>query len=148
MASEKGVSSEEIYSGTGVLQPCLVCSNRNSSREIVKHSMATCAIWNRLSLEQKKAMVNCIKHPFAKDNHKSVDCKKGIGTCKHCFEFNEHHFLLCLGKVFKTGMASKECSYGDPGVIIKNRCVRTKEGGSVNDIKDNYSMAVCIAHQQ
>ena len=27
---EKGDLSEEANSGTGVLQPCLVCSNRNS----------------------------------------------------------------------------------------------------------------------
>ena len=42
--SEKGDLSEETNSRTGVLQPCLVCIDRNNSREIFKHSMATCAI--------------------------------------------------------------------------------------------------------
>ena len=119
--SERGVPSGETNSRTGVLQPCFVCSDRNNSKEIVKYSMATCTIWNRLSLEQKRAMVNFIKHPFAKDNQKSIDCKKGIGICRHCSEFNEHHFLLCQEKVFKEGMANMGCPLGDPGGRSKNR---------------------------
>ena len=93
--------------------------------------MATCTIWNGLSLGQKKAMVNCIKHPFAKDNHKSVDCKRGIGICKHCSELNEHHYLLCPEKALKKGKTIMGRLSVDPRGTLRTSVSEPKKVGQL-----------------
>ena len=78
----------EIMSGSHNLDPqclhsCLTCYDGCINKEVTRHSMITCTVWNSLTREQKEEKVSCVKHLFAADNHKLTNCNKHIGACKN-----------------------------------------------------------------
>ena len=61
--------SKQPSTKSNSLNPCLACNKDGATNtEVTRHPMASCALWNGLSLDDKKSLVGCIKHPFSKDN--------------------------------------------------------------------------------
>ena len=45
--------------------PCLACLNGSrSNANAVKHDMRSCELWQKLTDDEKKAKLKCVKHPF------------------------------------------------------------------------------------
>ena len=124
------------------LHPCLACGKDGATNlEVVKHPMATCEVWNSLSFADKKKLVNCVKHPFAK-THKTENCKSNIRPCQSCQKTNHHH-LLCIKRTAKSNKAScksKSSSSSNPEVLLKTLFIKGKDPKQIlGVIEDNCS---------
>ena len=116
--------------------------------------MATCDNWNGLLLKEKIKLVNCHKHPFAKDGHKYDDCRKKIVDCKHCGHSSHHHLFCVVDKTSSTCMAtSTSKSAGTdtnvPEVLLKTLIVNgEKDGQKLGVMEDNCSTDNYITHSK
>ena len=95
LKSSSGIKEErKMY-----FAPCLACVNGSrSNANAVKHDMRSCEFWQKLSDEEKKAKVKCVKHPFALDGHETKDCSKKIDKCKKC-NLDIHHPIMCPKRI-------------------------------------------------
>ena len=94
--------------------PCLACNvDGATDLEATCHNMATCDVWNSLTLAEKKAKVSCHKHPFS--NHKTEDCEDEV-ICKKC-NHNNHHFLLCHSKTTRSNKSFSRIASQDSKVL-------------------------------
>ena len=78
------------------LDPCLACHKEGAViTDEVRHLTNRCEIWKGLSMEARKKLVKCRKHPFAKDGHSFKDCDKPANyPCRKC-QGKDHTALLC-----------------------------------------------------
>ena len=136
-------------------KPCLACAADGATNlEVACHDMATCDNWNGLLLKEKIKLVNCHKHPFAKDGHKYDDCKKKIVDCKHCGHSSHHHLFCVVGKTSSTRLAtSTSKSAGTdsnvPEVLLKTLIVNgEKDGQKLGVMEDNCSTDNYITHSK
>ena len=77
--------------------PCLACSvDGATDLTTCMHSMGSCLVWASLSLQQRRDLVKCIKHPFSQDGHTTTECIRDLTRpCIHCGKINDHSSLLC-----------------------------------------------------
>ena len=89
------------------LDPCLACHKEGAViTDEVRHLTGKCETWKGLSMEAKRKLVKCRKHPFAKDGHSYKDCDKPPNyPCKKC-KSKEHTALLCDKKPSKSACKS------------------------------------------
>ena len=74
--------------------PCLACHKEGAQvTEEMRHKTGDCSLWRKLTLENKKKLVNCVKHPFSPDCHKTENCERSV-RCNICSS-TQHHSLLC-----------------------------------------------------
>ena len=121
------------------LKPCLACNKDGvTNSEGTRHPMASCDLWNNLSLEDKKGLVGCLKHPFSK-THSTEDCVKNIRPCQNCHNTN-HHFLLCSKKITLSNKAFCKSSSSYSEVLLKTLFVKGKDPNKIlGVIEDNCS---------
>ena len=104
------------------LGPCLACYKDGADiTEEMQHRTGGCNNWKRLSLVDKKKLVNCLKHPFAKDGHKTVDCQEEFRGCRNCDSKN-HHTLLCDRADSK--VISAKAAAASPDIPAKTSCAK------------------------
>ena len=48
--------------------------------ERMHHKTGDCSIWRKLTLENKRKLVHCLKHPFSSDGHKMEECEKNVSV--------------------------------------------------------------------
>ena len=76
--------------------PCLACKRNNVADSYsFTHNMRSCLVWEGLSHQERVSLVKCVKHPFAKDNHTTSECRRSIGSCIYCLKQNDHNSMLC-----------------------------------------------------
>ena len=134
-------------------KPCLACAADGATNlEVACHDMAACDNWNGLLLKDRIKMVNCHKHPFAKDGHKYEDCKKKIVDCKHCGHSSHHHLFCVVGKSSSTRLATSTFKSADtnvPEVLLKTLIVQgEKPGQKLGVMEDNCSTDNYVTHSK
>ena len=108
-ATTKGLTVDKGKS----VYPCLACNNGSTNMKVVLHSTDTCAVWNSLSMADKRSKVSCLKHPFPSrdgQTHSTSNCTFPVKKCKHCGQKGSHHHLLCPTKKGTTMLSKKVCS--------------------------------------
>ena len=128
--------------------PCLACSDGATDLNVVRHNMETCEVWNSLTIDEKKAKVKCVKHPFTKQ-HRTEDCNEEIPNCKKC-HYNNHHHLMCFAKNDKNGhpVSTKSAfTYDSNKVLLKTHVVcGGRKGHKIGVLEDNGSTANYVTH--
>ena len=80
----------------GTVHPCIGCTEEEMTNKTDSlHDMNSCLVWGRLSNQERVALVKCVKHPFCKDDHTTIEFKRNIRQCIHCKRENEHNSRLC-----------------------------------------------------
>ena len=63
-----------------VIKPCLACDDGATSKVSILHRLDDCEVWTSLSLAQKKAKAQCVKHPWTRD-HTTANCTFKSACC-------------------------------------------------------------------
>ena len=129
--------------------PCLACSDGATDLNVVRHNMETCEVWNNLTIDEKKAKVKCVKHPFTKQ-HTTEDCHEEIPNCRKC-HYNNHHHLMCFAKNDKQGhpVSTKSAfTYDSNKVLLKTHvAIGGRKGHKIGVLEDNGSTANYVTHE-
>ena len=128
------------------IRPCFVCSADGATNlESANHLVQDCDVWKNLTQKQKEAKVDCVKHPFSTNGHKTADCKMKV-VCKNCG--NNHHSLFCF-KLSKSHKATTKSSSNGSEVLLKTLIVKgEKHGQNIGVMEDNCSTDNYITHSK
>ena len=112
-------------------------------------------IWQHVTIgmdscsRKKIKLVNCHKHPFAKDGHKYDDCKKKIVDCKHCGHSSHHHLFCVVGKTSSTRLATSTSKSAGTDSNVPEVLLKTLIVNGENDVmEDNCSTDNYITHSK
>ena len=132
------------------LKPCLACHDGSIISETVMHDTRNCEVWGALSLSDRQAKVQCNKHPFSSNGHKTNDCKNPLRKACKCGSM-DHHVLLCPNFKVSSHVASllKSAAPAKEEVLLKTLIVKgSVDGQFYGCLQDNASTDNFVTHRK